>query len=136
MAPRTTYGIRYRFTRIAAGTADGVHESWVWHFHGAVPRRRFASESEAAKHLADRLQVPVTALLKSGAKRMTKLSPIAGVSWHSGQVGWVLKSGTGGVFLTPEVAAAKAKMLKPKKPKAKAKPRAKAGASARAWGQG
>ena len=112
------YGIRYRFT--CHHIADG---RWGWRCHGVASKGWLASEYDAARDLASRLMVPVRALLKSGSKRVSKCSPIAGVSWHSGQIGWVHKSGTGGVFFTPAAAAKAAKHLVPK---AKAKAKAEA----------
>ena len=80
---------------------------WYWQAHGKSSKRK-ASEADAVRELSTLLGVPKAAL-KKRAKPVHKESSTAGVSWHAGKLGWVLRSGKYGSSFTEKESAAKLK---------------------------
>jgi hypothetical protein len=86
---------------------------WGWKAHGKRSTG-FKSEALAVKNLAAILKVPVNALAKKGATKVSKTSKFEGVFWHSARLGWLSKTKTSQskLFLTDELCARDSKAKK------------------------
>lgn len=98
------WSAKYRFVR------QDASGHWNVQLHGHSFPDRFQQCQSAAAFAARKLQVPVSATLRSSPTKVSKVSQVPGINWHACKLGWVFRCGASGLscskaYLTEEEAA-------------------------------
>ena len=97
------WSAKYRFVRHHA------RGHWIVQLHGHCFPDRFEQCQSAAACAARKLDVPVSAILRSSPTKVSKVSQVPGIAWHTRKLGWVFRRGASGsscskAYLTEEEA--------------------------------